>query len=300
MPWWSAAAAAPHPDLETLSSYVDGTLRDRAKADVERHVAECDECLELVSEVMAVQPRPVFGDIAAHGGSPEDTTTRRSVLMWAGVSLAVAVTLVLVTLARPDWEFFGRERLDSRLERLAAETGPRRQIEGRLAGGFEYRPFQAVTAAGDRAANLGSIALVEALHREAVADATPRNLHLQGVAQLLLLRYDEAINTLSKASDTQPGDARYPSDLAAAYLARAEYQNRADDLARALAAVERALSVDPNLAEAWFNRALIVSKAGLDGEARRSWEAYLRRDSTSGWGAEARTRLAGLALPERD
>jgi tetratricopeptide (TPR) repeat protein len=288
-----------HPDLETLSSYVDGTLRDRAKANVERHVAECEECLELVREVMAVQPRPLLADTETPGGSREAPTVRRAVMMWAGVSVAVAATLALVALARSDWEFFGPSRLDSRLQRLAAAAGSQRRIEGQLAGGFEYRPFQPVTVGGSTE-DVASLALVEALHREAVAGATPRKLHLEGVAQLLLLRHDEAINTLSRASDTQPGEARYPSDLAAAYLARAESRNRVDDLPRALAAVERALSVDPNLAEAWFNRALIAAKAGLQGEARRSWEAYLQRDSTSGWGTEARTRLAGLEPPERE
>lgn len=52
MPKWSVRLGA-HPDLETLSAYIDGELGRQVKADVEDHLASCEPCLDLVSDVMA-------------------------------------------------------------------------------------------------------------------------------------------------------------------------------------------------------------------------------------------------------
>jgi hypothetical protein len=57
MPKWSAQLGT-HPDLETLSAYIDGVLGRHPKADVEDHLASCEPCLDLVSDVMASAAGP--------------------------------------------------------------------------------------------------------------------------------------------------------------------------------------------------------------------------------------------------
>ena len=56
MPDWSPRLGT-HPDLETLSAYVDGVLVEGVKADIEAHLAICEPCLDLVTNVMASSTR---------------------------------------------------------------------------------------------------------------------------------------------------------------------------------------------------------------------------------------------------
>ena len=46
---WTATGA--HPEHEALAGYIDGTLGHREEADVETHLAWCDECYAVVTEV---------------------------------------------------------------------------------------------------------------------------------------------------------------------------------------------------------------------------------------------------------
>ena len=79
--------ATPHLSIDDAASYIDGTLADEARADVERHLAECDACREEVaasSRLVATLPAPAV---------------RR--LPWRLVLPLAAGILVAVVLARP-------------------------------------------------------------------------------------------------------------------------------------------------------------------------------------------------------
>ena len=67
MPGWSAQLGT-HPDLETLSAYIDGELGRQVKAEVEGHLASCEMCLDLVSDVMASAGGP--GERQGDGQNP--------------------------------------------------------------------------------------------------------------------------------------------------------------------------------------------------------------------------------------
>jgi len=44
-----------HPTLETIAAFLDGRLQGDQKAEVQAHLADCDECYEVFSEVVHIQ-----------------------------------------------------------------------------------------------------------------------------------------------------------------------------------------------------------------------------------------------------
>ncbi|HET7436184.1 MAG TPA: hypothetical protein VFN10_15850, partial [Thermoanaerobaculia bacterium] len=83
------------------------------------------------------------------------------------------------------------------------------------------------------------------------------------------------------------------NDLAVALHENAVLHDAPELLADSLTACDRALSLDAELPESLFNRALVLEKLGLRDAAREAWSAYLTRDSGP-WAAEAREHLRNL------
>jgi hypothetical protein len=94
-----------------------------------------------------------------------------------------------------------------------------------------------------------------------------------------------------------PHDARTWSDLAAAYLVRAQQADDPRDLLRAYGAADRAVKEDGSLPEARFNRALVLERLFLAPQAAEAWQDYLNLDGQSGWAAEAEGHRAALDQP---
>ncbi|MFL5383735.1 MAG: CHAT domain-containing protein [Longimicrobiaceae bacterium] len=84
------------------------------------------------------------------------------------------------------------------------------------------------------------------------------------------------------------------TDLAAAYLVRAERTHDVRDLLEALESADRAVTLQPRSPAARYNLALALDRLLLDDEAASAWRHYLHFDSTSGWAREARERLREL------
>jgi tetratricopeptide (TPR) repeat protein len=213
----------------------------------------------------------------------------RAHVVWGAGSLlaAAAVLTMMVTVGNR-----------STLADLAAAVGEERTVEARLTGGFRYGPVRAPVRSGGSSAaasdNWTLYAAAGRIREDAEHDPSAPNLHALGLAHLVLGHYDEAVRAIEDAIAEDPEPPRYHSDLAAAYLARAKHLDRPDDLPRALGAAERALTGNEALLEARFNRALALEALYLEDQARQAWEAYLARDSASGWAADARTHLQAL------
>ena len=108
-----------------------------------------------------------------------------------------------------------------------------------------------------------------------------------------------AVAALEDAVRLAPGAVLARVDLSAAFVERWRRTNEATHAIRALDEAERARQLQPRLAEAQFNHALVLEALGMHDEARRAWRAYLALDSASGWAAEARQRLEKTgALPD--
>lgn len=105
-----------------------------------------------------------------------------------------------------------------------------------------------------------------------------------------------AISLLERASRLADRPAPKLTDLAAAYLIRAEKKQDPLDLVKAMEAATGAVAQDPKSVSAHYNLALALDRNGLDSRAAAAWKAYLALDYVSGWADEARARLRALEL----
>ncbi len=194
---------------------------------------------------------------------------------------------------------------------LAAALEGQRPVEPRLAGGFGYAPCSTLPSSGpssglipDRvcsglpAGTPARKALARAaqlIQSEAEAGPSPPALHAAGILALVQGKGD-AVGRLQRAVALAPHDARIWSDLAAAYLVRAERMDEPRDLVRALAAADHAVRLNGVLKEARFNRALAYEALYLPA-ARERWQEVL--DTEGPWRDEARRRQDALRSSPR-
>jgi tetratricopeptide (TPR) repeat protein len=250
------------------------------------HLASCESCYFIFSE--AAQTRPPAEDASGRWWA------RRAVV--ATAALATAAALVLVVPVVP----LGlRHASDKRaVEALVAAVGTERLIEPRLTGGFAYGPVRGFMPSGQAPVRLSlspdiRIAVAN-IEKETTTQYSAAALHARGVAALLVGDVDRAIASLEAAAG-QRADSAILSDLAGAYLVRADRTGNKDDFSKALATLNQALEVDPDLLEAHFNRAYALEHLALRLEARDAWQHYLAIDSRSPWAAEARLHLEQLS-----
>jgi tetratricopeptide (TPR) repeat protein len=276
--------ASMNLDPEMLAAYIDKRLSPEQRAEVEAQLARDPDSYAVLVETLRAQD-------ALDGARPVPARSRgRTWAIAAGV-LATAAALV-VAIVQPDW--LGRE---PSLVALYAAAGPERTIEARLSG-YPHAPLRSVSRGATANDNLALLTAAGELERAASQRPDIENGHAAAVGLLLTGRIDEAINQLEQVS-TQSTEARYRSDLSAAYAARAARSDDQDDWKRSLDAARRALSIDPALVEAQFNAALAAEHLGSLDEATRLWQDLVRSDADSGWRSEAEQHVAALSSGKR-
>jgi CHAT domain-containing protein len=190
---------------------------------------------------------------------------------------------------------------------VACENSIERPVEPRLTGSFSYAPCRTDAEAPDLVPD--AVCAEQSRRKDGKAkepdlaplrggeepSGSPAALREQGIRLMLaaedLRALDRGVGILESAAAAEPGNARLWSDLAAAYLVRAQ---RGDDpryLLRGLSTAERALRVDGSLPEALFNRALALESLFLTAATRDAWRDYLGSDPGSDWAVEAQERL---------
>jgi tetratricopeptide (TPR) repeat protein len=261
------------PDAETLAAFADGKLPRQERAAVLAHVADCEDCSAAVGAIAEV-----------HRESQPATAARR------GWWLAAAAVLVLGFIGITFWRNRPASGLDEVIALMPATSRP---ADARLSGAFGWAPYRGAMRASEgeddsrRMRLIGAAGeVVDRAARDASADAQQD----AGIALVVADQPLQAIERLRAAVQKDPDDAGAWSDLAAAQSAAALRHGRQSLLPEALASADRALRIDPRLAVALFNRAVILERLGLPREARKAWDAYLAVDSTSPWAEEARRR----------
>jgi CHAT domain-containing protein len=271
-----------HPAEEILAAYIEGSLARPETAEVLSHLRNCSECRTSVAQTAE------FYDLERSRGA--------RVWRWpvaAAAALVIAIAGAILLLPRAD--------------RTPAETliavAPRehRSIEARLAG-FPWARMKVPPRGGAPLdpADLKLAGAVGDVLEQTAGDSSSASQHAAGVAYLLMARSSNSLAALERAASAAK-DARFYNDLAAAHYTIATVEERASHLPLALQAVDRALLLDPALAEAHFNRALILQRLGVREQARDAWKRYLEIDPSSAWSVEARARLQQLeASPASD
>lgn len=282
-------------DPELLAAYIDKRLSPEQRAVVEAQLASDPDSYAVLVETM----KALDADV------PEARTvrmvTRASApkVRWVivGGVLAAAAALALVVWTQPDLiRRLRRDDASVQLERLVAAVGEERYVEARLTGGFRFGPLRSVNRGSGSTSrtNLSLVAAAGELQKRAQANPTPVNLHNWGVAQLLLLELDGAIDALQAATLADPRYSAALADLSAAYLTRFQIEGNAQDLPRALEAAERARQLPSPPVEVLFTRALTLELMNLNEMAASTWHDYLASDADSPWADEARRKLNRL------
>ncbi|HET8772197.1 MAG TPA: tetratricopeptide repeat protein, partial [Thermoanaerobaculia bacterium] len=257
------------PAAETLAAFSDGRLTGAAHEETLRHVAHCAVCRSIVEDTVRFdaddEPRVV----------PHRAPRRRR---YAAVAAAVAVaTLAGMLLYRPLGSGIRSYRDGQAIHGLVAAAPTRfRSYEPRITGGFRWAPLRNSTRGPDSSdpEQLKIDGVAGAVLRDRKADGDPS--HAAGVAYLLSGYEREAADELTRAATQQPRDARILTDLGVALYDRGTgISPDAAVLARALEVTDGALSLDPGLPEAHFNRALILERLGRRDDAIAAWRAFL-------------------------
>lgn len=132
---------------------------------------------------------------------------------------------------------------------------------------------------------------------------SPRALHQKALWHLLWPdvpgSVDSAIAAFTLALELDSTNAAGWSDLAAAWLAKAEKEGGFAAAIDALDAAERARALDEGLPVARFNRALALGRVHLDSAVQAEWRAYRNLDHRSAWAREIERRLAAATGPAR-
>jgi tetratricopeptide (TPR) repeat protein len=125
----------------------------------------------------------------------------------------------------------------------------------------------------------------------------------RGVAHAQLGEYDQAVGAALEAlridgEEREEGESRFPDLAAVAELNLAYALWEAGDASRPLAHAERAVELDPRLAEGWYDLGFYYNERALWGFAvealERSRALGLRRADVDGELERAREGLAGL------
>ena len=275
-------------DDETVASFVEGTIDAEGRTHVVAHVATCADCYELVAEVLrtdselepkAVVP-PVPFPVPPPTASPVPVLTparsnRRMFVAAAGI-IAVAASV-----------FFVVSNRGSQLDPLVEIVGNERLTLARPTGGFRYGALKSPVRGAREVQSYQLQAEALQLQERAAGSKSPRDLHAAGVALMLVGDFAESVSLLQSASQAEPRNAQYKSDLGAAQMTRFVNRGSDSDATAALATFDEALSLSPSLPEALFNKAALLQQLERFSEAVAAWNTYLEAAAEPEWREEA-------------
>jgi tetratricopeptide (TPR) repeat protein len=290
------------PDPETLAAYLEGGLAQNERERVTEHVSDCEACYFVVTEIaQTAATTPV--NVEPVGPSPVPHWWKAKPVVWSSSIASALATAAMVWVAvSGGWHSSSSDSAALKQSlalqaALVAAVGNERIVEPRLTGGFAYGTLRGPVRSGESfVAHVSPDVRIAAarIEKEELGRKTPQALRMLGLAYLVTGDVVRAVRVLEEAVNQPDPDPKVLNDLAAAYLVRAARGNQPQDLAKALAAADRAVKADPRLLEAWFNRASALDRMSLGTEARDAWEEYLRLDGQSAWADEARSHLQRL------
>jgi CHAT domain-containing protein/Tfp pilus assembly protein PilF len=168
-----------------------------------------------------------------------------------------------------------------------------RPIESRISE-FDYAPTKNTRGGADDKMNKIELDLAKTLALRSVSDnPNAENLHVLGRVYLTEKEFDKAIEQFTKAVKLAPDNAKLRNDLGVALMEKAKRleEGKLENLAKANEEFAKAIELDKNLLDAYFNQALCIQELNLPNQAKEAWQKYLNLDPNSQWSEEARKNL---------
>jgi cytochrome c-type biogenesis protein CcmH/NrfG len=325
----SQGPAAPRADCPSASewpSVVTGQVESEKAREYLRHAEDCDHCgtllreatvdfsdefttdeEKMISQLKTSDPawqKQFARELAAKSQvqvEPSPGGTAKvlrgpwmSLRKWQPVALAAAAAIIVAVMLF----IFLSNYYSQRPNKLLAQAyGERRNLELRFQDA-QHGPVHVERARGGDSRLNRPAALLEA---EALIarglEKEPNSLvwlQAKGRADLLEGNYEAAIQSFQKALDLDVNSVSLQTDLASAYFQRAELADRASDYGKAIELLSNVLAKNPNDPIARFNRALVNEKMFLYRQALEDWEHYLQLDSQGEWANEATQHINSL------
>src|SRR4029453_4168426 len=169
------------PTSEALAAYIDRGVEAAERAQIEAHLADCDDCRLLIAQVL--ESHDGIDDAQAGKGRLLELppSPKRWKARTVGSLVAAAAALLVVVQIRPPWRTGGQPgSADAGLADLADAVGQGRTVEARLTGAFRYSPMRAPVRSGGSLAPLDNWKLFAAAGRireNFQQDPTPSTLH---------------------------------------------------------------------------------------------------------------------------
>lgn len=277
-----------------IQDYADGNLTTAQRGNFEKCFLISEENRQKVRFARAL--RKCIDETESADNSPEKSTFFDSLKAFflSPVPAAITVLIILSIGGIWIWKSSSSKRSESLLalnEAFRAE----RPFKARITD-LDYAPQKNTRGAND-SDKIDKIKLGlarETAFRAASENPSAENLHALGRIYLTEKKFDEAIEQLEKALKLAPDDAKLHNDLGVAFLEKARTtENNLEIPARANEKFTKAIDLNKNLKEAYFNQALAV-QALVPDAAREAWQKYLELDSTSEWAEEAKRNLDAL------
>jgi len=287
-------SAGDHPDPGLIAAHAERRLTAAEAARMDEHLASCPICHETFAETLRFALDQEAEEALPRSSLVAIPFVRRPAFRLAAV-LAVAASVFLAF--QQLWRARSGRPAPPMVAELAQTMGTTRFVEPRLTGGFQHGRLIVLRSSGPQGLDAQSPAVLAAVARireRTEGDKSPEGLGALAVTYLVSGDIGKAVKTLESATAQAPKNPRLLSDLAAAYLVRAGRLDEPADLPKALEAAEKAIELEDAPDEAWFNRALALEQLHLVDSAKKAWEDFLKRDSTSAWADEARKHLEEL------
>ena len=263
------------PNDETLALFVEGKLQGDARTAVIEHLTECADCRDIV--LMATEEAAANNVVPGKFERPK----------WLPYLAAAAAVLVLMFGVPAVWRSMQRDdlrELNSKFEK--------RQVEARLSIEDVHRDFRGRSRGGDNEAEALALLNAEQAKATAAEKPTQKNLHKAGLALLIALQHEDAVDALERAL-AMGESVELLNDTAAAHVERMS----SGDLKRAIELSDRSLRLEHTTAALW-NRALALEYLGQDQEAVAAFNDYIAAERDPAWDEEARNHIARIT-PQR-
>ena len=290
---------------ELIQDYAVGDLNDDERLNFEKNFLLSDERKQKVvfSQALgkyAKEQKSKKAIIEPAQKNKKNFGLNFSRLFSAPLPAAVAALIIVILSSFMVWKFYFRvSETDSIMVSLNKAYRTERPLQARITR-FNYAPFIQTRGANDEKFDTPERRRAELLALDAAEQPTAANLQTSARLHLAKKEFDEAIRELEKAAEFDARNAEILTDTGTAYLEKS--RNVADGAdgkslelaAKALDYFDRAVTVNPNLPEARFNRAISLQILHSPIAARGAWREYLNLDNDSPWAEEARQNLKSL------